>query len=98
MGLTDILRTSLFQHFAFEETEATTFGLTRPGSSFPLLSQGDHPTLGTPCWHLHPCETLRSVEEVMAEVDSTGLTEKLRLIRWLEMWFMVVGTAVNLRP
>ncbi|KAF8231848.1 hypothetical protein L208DRAFT_1398182, partial [Tricholoma matsutake] len=23
----------------------------------PLLSQGDHPTLGTPCWYLHPCQS-----------------------------------------
>lgn len=98
LDLADILKTSLFQHFAFEGTEATTFGLMRAASSFPLLSQGDHPTLGTPCWYLHPCETRKSVEEVMSEVGRIGWTEELRLVRWLEVWFMVVGTAVNFRP
>jgi len=98
LALMDLVRTSLFHPSAFEQTEITSFGLTRPASSFPLLSQGDHPTLGTPCWYLHPCETANAVDELMSELDLEGYAEGIRLARWLEMWFMVLGTAVNARP
>ncbi|KAF9469125.1 hypothetical protein BDZ94DRAFT_1317663 [Collybia nuda] len=97
LGLGDILKSPLFRHFVLEGTEVTAFGITRPESSFPLISQGDHPTLGTPCWYLHPCGTSECVEEVMSEVDRTGWTEELRLVRWLEAWFMAVGSALNFR-
>ncbi|GLB33727.1 putative autophagocytosis associated protein, active-site domain [Lyophyllum shimeji] len=97
LPLIDLIQTSLFHPFAFEHTKMTSFGLTRPASSFPLLSQGDHPTLGTPCWYLHPCETANAVDELMSELDCEGYAEDMRLARWLEMWFVVLGTAVNAR-
>ncbi|RDB22487.1 Ubiquitin-like-conjugating enzyme ATG10 [Hypsizygus marmoreus] len=97
LSLSDLVRTSLFHPFAFEQTNSTTFGLTRPSSSFPLLSQGDHPILGTPSWYLHPCETATSVNEIMAELHRDDWSEEQRLVRWLETWFMIVGTAVNCR-
>jgi len=95
--LTDIVKTSLFRRFALEGTETTSFGVSLPASSFPLLSQGDHPTLGTPCWYFHPCETSGAVDEVMKEIMQGSWTESRRLVRWLEAWFMVLGTAVTLK-
>ncbi|KAJ7937126.1 hypothetical protein B0H13DRAFT_1944331, partial [Mycena leptocephala] len=93
LSLDDLVRTTLFRRFAFEGTESTSFGVSQPGSAFPLLSQGDHPTLGTPCWYFHPCESAAAVTELMAELDEIG---KHQLLRWLETWFMVLGTVVNM--
>lgn len=97
LSLDGLLRSTLFQPFSFEKTETSTFALTRPASSFPLLSQGDHPTLGIPCWFLHPCESNNAVEEIMGEVQQNGLVEGLRSVRWLEAWFMILGTTVNFK-
>lgn len=100
LALSDILRTSLFRHFALEDTALTPFAVSRAGSSFPLLSQGDHPSLGTPCWYLHPCETPAAVGELMAEVQAEAphedWTEARRLVRLLEVWFMVLSAAVDI--
>ena len=63
-----------------------------PDSTFSLLSQGDHPTLGTPCWYLHPCHTSEVVGEIMAEVDAG----ERDAVRWLEAWFMVMSNMVDL--
>ena len=93
LSLAKLVRTSLFRPFGFEHTEMNSFGLSRPQSSFPLLSQGEHPVLGTPCWYLHPCETRNSVNELMDQVEP--LPEEARLMRWLEIWFMVVGAVVD---
>ncbi|KAJ7047448.1 hypothetical protein C8F04DRAFT_1058863 [Mycena alexandri] len=89
LPLDDLVRTTLFHRFAFEGTESTTFGVSLPGSAFPLLSQGDHPTLGTPCWYFHPCESAAAVTEIMAELGDERRG-------WLETWFMVLGTVVNM--
>lgn len=97
LAIDALLRSTLFQPFAFEKTETSTFAITRPTSSFPLLSQGDHPTLGTPYWYLHPCESAGAVEEVIKEVEQDGWVEELKLIRWLEAWFMILGTTINLK-
>ncbi|KAJ7904436.1 hypothetical protein B0H14DRAFT_2662861 [Mycena olivaceomarginata] len=88
LALDDLVRTTLFHRFAFEGTESTSFGVSLPGSAFPLLSQGDHPTLGTPCWYFHPCESAAAVEEIMAERTSES--------QWLEIWLMVCGQVVNM--
>jgi ubiquitin-like-conjugating enzyme ATG10 len=93
--LTELINTTLFH--PFDRTDATSFALSLEGSSFPLLSQGDHPTLGTPCWYLHPCQTAASVGEIMKEVESQEWTEDQRLLRWMEAWFMVLGSIVDLR-
>ncbi|KAJ7276284.1 hypothetical protein B0H12DRAFT_1084534 [Mycena haematopus] len=90
LALDDLVRTTLFHRFAFEGTESTSFGVSLPGSAFPLLSQGDHPTLGTPCWHFHPCESATAVEEIMTEL------REQRTVRWLETWFMVLEQVVHM--
>ncbi|KAJ7667943.1 hypothetical protein DFH06DRAFT_1184012 [Mycena polygramma] len=90
LALDDLVRTTLFRRFAFEGTEHTSFAVSPTGSAFPVLSQGDHPTLGTPCWYFHPCESCTAVEEIMAEVEDR------RPLRWLETWFMVLGQVVNM--
>ncbi|KIM90712.1 hypothetical protein PILCRDRAFT_59000 [Piloderma croceum F 1598] len=97
LSSTDILKTFLFRRFPRDGTDTTSFAITLPTSSFPLLSQGDHPTLGTPCWYFHPCETSMSVNEVMTEVLQDEWTEDECLVRWLEAWFMILGTAVDLK-
>ncbi|KAF8211191.1 hypothetical protein K438DRAFT_1663590 [Mycena galopus ATCC 62051] len=90
LALDHLVCTTLFHRFAFEGTESTSFGVSLPGSAFPLLSQGDHPTLGTPCWHFHPCESATAVDEVMTELGEQ------RTLRWLETWFMVLGQVVSM--
>lgn len=97
LSLSDILRTSLFKLELPSGSEATGFALTVPPStSFPLLSQGEHPTLGTACWYLHPCETEAAVGEFMAEADQTDWSEEMRLVRWMEIWIMIVGSVLNI--
>lgn len=70
----------------------TTFAVGTTDSAFAMLSQGDHPTLGIPCWYLHPCHTAEVVEEIMREVDHM---ESDRSLRWLEAWFMVLCNLVD---
>ena len=53
---------------------------------------GDHPTLGTPSWYFHPCHTADVVGEVLAEIEVDRADE----LRWLEVWFMVMGNMVDL--
>jgi len=96
VSLDDILQTSIFKLKCPSGSETTSFALTLPSASFPLLSQGDHPTLGTPCWYFHPCETDRAVNEFMAEVEQADWSGEMRLARWLELWLMVVGSVLNL--
>ncbi|ORY81802.1 hypothetical protein BCR35DRAFT_265748, partial [Leucosporidium creatinivorum] len=67
---------------------------------FPFLSQGEHPTLGTPAWFLHPCETEAIMEDVLSSVERESggdSEEKAWRGRWLESWLMVVGSVVDLR-
>lgn len=62
---------------------------------FPLLSQGDHPTLQTTCWYLHPCETERAVQELVdAKNEETPGT--IGPEQWLETWMVVLGSMVDL--
>jgi len=56
--------------------------------SFPLLSQGGHPTLETPCWYLHPCETAKAVEELLSEKEPGW--------NMIEAWLLIVGNVVEL--
>lgn len=100
LALSDVLRTSLFRHFTLDHTSVTSFAVSHSGSSFPLLSQGDHPSLGTPCWYLHPCETPAAIGELMAEVEADAAdedwTEKRRLVQLLEVWFMILRGALDI--
>ncbi|THH17967.1 hypothetical protein EW146_g2938 [Bondarzewia mesenterica] len=93
--LSDILKTTLFRSQSLPVTDVTSFALSNPGSPFPLLSQGDHPTLATPSWYIHPCETSAALAEVMAEVmpeaeESARWAGNAALIRYMELWFMII--------
>ncbi|KAH7922464.1 hypothetical protein BV22DRAFT_1131430 [Leucogyrophana mollusca] len=94
LSLPEILQTTLFRPFALHGTEVSAFSASRPSSNFPLLSHGEHPTLGTPCWYFHPCETATAVAEILREVggDDTGPRRG-----WIETWFLVLGSVVDLR-
>jgi len=96
LTLDQLLQTGLFRFDPTTEFDKTTFGLSQPGSAFPLLSQGDHPVLGTRCWYFHPCESSAAVNELVNEVISTDASEDDRLRCWMKMWFLVLGSVVNL--
>lgn len=93
LPLADIVHSSLFKFPP--DSETTTFALTLPAASFPLLSQGEHPILGTPCWYLHPCESDAAVSELLSEIQQVGWSEEMKLVGWMEMWFMTVGTVLD---
>lgn len=97
LPLDDILQTSFFKLKPPSGSETTSFALALPSVSFPLLSQGDHPTLGMPCWYFHPCETDTAVNEFMAEVVKADWSRETKLVRWLELWLMVVGSVLNVQ-
>ncbi|KAM5532432.1 hypothetical protein V8D89_013926 [Ganoderma adspersum] len=91
LSLEEIMKSSLFRPQALPSADGNTFAVTLPESSFALLSQGDHPTLGTPSWYFHPCHTADVVGEILAEIEVGGVDE----LRWLEAWFMVMGNMVD---
>ncbi|KZT24440.1 hypothetical protein NEOLEDRAFT_1094113 [Neolentinus lepideus HHB14362 ss-1] len=93
--LNDILRTSLFRPHTLPPSKITPFALSPEYSSFPLLSQGDHPTLGTPSWYIHPCETPKVIGEILTELPQRTGTEDP--IQWMRVWFAVLGGVVDLR-
>lgn len=103
LPLADILKSSLFRRHSFPENSATTsFALSLPDQNLPLLSQGDHPTLGTPSWYIHPCETASAIAELTEEINSEStmseqeMSEEVSMVRWMEVWFMVLGSTVDL--
>lgn len=76
--------------------DVSSYAITRPESPFPLLSQGEHPDLGIPCWYLHPCQTGAAVDELVVEANKgRGMDEVKFGDKWLEMWFVVVSAAIN---
>lgn len=94
--LDDILQTPLLRLDHSQQYERTTFAMTEPGAAFPLLSQGDHPVTGMPSWYFHPCETPKSVEELLNEMKQGDWAEDDMLLHWMKAWFLVLGTAVHL--
>ncbi|KIL70131.1 hypothetical protein M378DRAFT_156187 [Amanita muscaria Koide BX008] len=92
LSLDELLSTSLFHRFGFKGLEKSGSALTLPTSSFPLLSQGDHPTLNTPCWYLHPCETAPAVEELLKEKGKV----RERVVNVIETWMLIVGNVIGL--
>lgn len=106
LSLGRLVQTNLFKLDALagasvHETHIEPRGSTLPqnqdrGAVFPLLSQGDHPTLQTPCWYFHPCETGVAVGELLA-VGTQHAAEPRTLCHWLEAWMAMLGTVVNLR-
>ncbi|KAG2348812.1 hypothetical protein BDR05DRAFT_873884 [Suillus weaverae] len=93
LQLTDIMKTSLLREDVCEGTVATTFAVSHPATNFPFLSQGEHPTLGTPCWYFHPCETASAVQEILKESEEINR----RPLGWMEAWFTVLSTAVDMQ-
>ncbi|KAI0829421.1 hypothetical protein BC628DRAFT_1133832 [Trametes gibbosa] len=92
--LDDIVRSALFRRHVLPSSNGNAFGLLLPDSALALLSQGDHPTLGTPAWYFHPCRTSEVVGELLAE--DGGARAEDELLRWMEVWFMVLGNIVDL--
>ena len=96
LTLDQLLQVGVFRFDPSAKFDKTTFGLSVPGSAFPLLSQGDHPVLGTRCWCFHPCENSAAVNELVNEAVSPDASEDDRLRCWMKMWFLVLGSIVNL--
>ena len=96
LTLGQLLQTGIFRFDPSTKFDKTTFGLSEPGSAFPLLSQGDHPVLGTRCWYFHPCESSAAVDELVNEVITPTASEDDRLRCWMKMWFLVLGSVVSL--
>lgn len=103
LPLHDVIKTSLFRLQALPDNVNTEpHAVTLPDSQFPLLSFGDHPVLGISCWYFHPCETSSAIREIL---EATGETIGDRnaecsdrfLTRWLEAWFLVLGSVIDLR-
>jgi ubiquitin-like-conjugating enzyme ATG10 len=96
LRLDDILQTSLFRLDISPHYAKTIFGLTEPNAAFPLLSYGDHPVLGMPCWCFHPCETSKAVDELVKEMGQDGRSEDENLLQWMRAWFLVLRNTVNI--
>ena len=94
LTLDELLSTTLFYRNGLPSHRGSDMVLALNGSTFPLLSQGDHPVLGTPCWYFHPCETAQAVDELQQASSLNDLDDKEH---WLELWFLLVGNVVNLR-
>ncbi|KAI9574590.1 hypothetical protein HD554DRAFT_67401 [Boletus coccyginus] len=95
IGLSDIMHTSLLRKHAFDGMLATAFSIGDSASNFPLLSFGDHPSLGSQCWYLHPCETGPAVEEMLA-AWSGAPQDSAGHVQWLEAWFLLLSCVVDL--
>ncbi|KAI0352700.1 hypothetical protein OH77DRAFT_1484878, partial [Trametes cingulata] len=93
LSLDEVVKSSLFRRHALPSPDGNTFALTLPDSSLALLSQGDHPTLGTPAWYFHPCHTSEAVGEILAESGGAGSGDEL--LRWMQVWFMVLSNIVD---
>ncbi|EIW82382.1 hypothetical protein CONPUDRAFT_40087, partial [Coniophora puteana RWD-64-598 SS2] len=96
LTLDDIIETSILPTSALEGTERNGFAITYPGSSFPLLSQGEHPTTGLPCWYVHPCESEAATDELWRASGVGSESESEERVRWMEAWFVVLGHVVSL--
>jgi ubiquitin-like-conjugating enzyme ATG10 len=92
------MNTRLLRRHVLPETQVTPFALVPPDALFPLLSQGDHPTLGTPSWLIHPCGTANAMGELIGEKNANRMPEVIsnKSLDWLEMWFMMLGNIVEL--
>jgi ubiquitin-like-conjugating enzyme ATG10 len=102
LTLAEILTSSLF-HAASSEVfvrdNSSTYATTQEDNDetdenehFPAISQGEHPSTGTPCFFLHPCETSTALSDILAGEQSSSTP-----LRILECWFMIVGSVLDLR-
>lgn len=87
-----IINSTLMRKNAFPSSmKLSDFAVHAQEQSFPLLTQGEHPTTGAPCWYFHPCETPSALRELIQEDGGTSDPS-----RRLELWFLLVGNAINL--
>ncbi|KAH9938645.1 uncharacterized protein B0H18DRAFT_22127 [Fomitopsis serialis] len=97
LSLTEMMASSLLRSHAVPKPDATTFALSEQGASFPLLSQGDHPVLGTPAWYFHPCHTPEAVGEVMSEVHKKdGLKNRCLYVGWKYGSWLLVRSLISI--
>ena len=95
LTLEDILRSNFFRPGVLPQSERTSFALQLPTSQFPLLSQGEHPSTGTPCWYFHPCETEPALRELLEADRETRVIED-EIVRLMELWFLLLGNVVDM--
>ncbi|KAG8824373.1 hypothetical protein FRC19_001939 [Serendipita sp. 401] len=104
LPLENMIQTSLFRPSSLASTTIHETHIDLPQSqasqeaaNFPLLSQGDHPVLGIPCFYLHPCETQKAVEELLsARQMESNEDQTLGKEAWIETWLLVLGNVFNL--
>ncbi|KAJ3173159.1 E2-like conjugating enzyme atg10 [Geranomyces variabilis] len=58
---------------------------TRTAYNMPVITQQDHPVLGTPFYSIHPCETATLMAEMLSNTDAADG-------RYLLLWLSLVGT------
>lgn len=103
ISLAQIVRTTRFRRRTLLDMAVgvTAYSVQPSESSsaqFPLISQGDHPILGTPHWYFHPCETAAAVREILGHSLNTAWDPNRIecLLRWLKSWLAVLTTAIDL--
>lgn len=94
-SLGELLDSAFFKVKPPGGSEITDYAFTFPSVPFPLLSQGELPGIGVSCWYFHPCETAAAVDEFLVGVAEANWSEETRLVRWIELWLMIVGSVLN---
>ena len=59
------------------------------------LTQTEHPLLGIPCYHVHPCNTATMMSSILDDKMEGSHTMKWQT-RYLIMWLSLVSPLVNL--
>ncbi|XP_066955355.1 ubiquitin-like-conjugating enzyme ATG10 [Macrobrachium rosenbergii] len=60
------------------------------------LTQHDHPVLGVPYFHLHPCNTMKLMSQLKFENEpSSELKGKKYILSWLSMFGPIVGLELS---
>ncbi|BEI83001.1 hypothetical protein CcaverHIS002_0308690 [Cutaneotrichosporon cavernicola] len=73
------------------ETGSRGDALLLPAAPFPLIQASEHPVTGAAVWSVHPCEVRNAVQEIVAAEGGEG-----DRLRWLEAWFMLSDSVVDL--
>jgi hypothetical protein len=82
---THLLRASI------PDTPVRADALLLPAAPFPLVQASEHPITGAAVWNVHPCEVRNAVEEIVRAEAGAGDG-----LRWLEAWFMLSDSVVDL--
>ena len=64
-------------------------------NKFSTMTQTEHPLLGIPCYHLHPCNTATMMSSVLDSKMEGSDTLKWQT-KYLVMWLSLVSPLVNL--